>query len=493
MPRMDALTELNTLLRDLQAGVKSMGMYPPTHPTAARFLARIVTDLDTILSAQESLVLGVVDHALVAVGLPFTGTEAIAQAFATRLEQRGIGSVEFLRGCSPQEVSQCVQVLAMSPEALARLGAADEVLGRQGVRAIRLSQQAPTTAAEEQGAEEKGSTGANREGGGGEGEAGLGRSLAVYREAVGSAKRILTEARLGKIPSLAEAQSAVSELVDGVLQDQNAMLALTLIKSYDEYLFNHSVNVSVLCIALGRALDLDAETIRELGLGALLHDIGKVHWPESLYQKPRGLSDEEWALVQRHPLDGAGIVEKMGAASSTAMEVILEHHLRYDRKGYPIVDSDKEPGFFGMIAQLADAYDAITTARIYQNAFEPCKAMARLQSLAGTVFDPKLLEVFIRMVGIYPVGSLVRLSTGEMALVVKANPTDSSRPFVRLLFDRSGRRLADEQGVDLTEREPGTGQFRRTIIMAVDPASKNFDVAEYLQQRGRAAGSPSTG
>jgi putative nucleotidyltransferase with HDIG domain len=489
MPIMDTLTELDSLLRDLQAGVKSVGMYPPTHPTTARFLARIVAGLDTILSAQESLVLGVVDHALVAVGLPFTGTEAIAQSLATRLEQRGIGTVEFLRGCSPEDASQCVQVLAMSPETLARLGAVDEVLSRRGVRAIRLSSQVPTTAEEEQRAEEKVATEADKEGG----EAGLGRSLAVYREAVGSVKRILAEARLGKIPSLTEAQSAVSELVGGVLQDQNAMLALTLIKSYDEYLFNHSVNVSVLCIALGRALDLDAETIRELGLGALLHDIGKVHWPESLYQKPRGLSDEEWALVQRHPLDGAGIVEKMGTTGPTAMEVILEHHLRYDRKGYPVLDSDKEPGFFGMIAQIADAYDAITTSRIYQNAFEPCKAMARLQSLAGTVFDPKLLEVFVRMVGIYPVGSLVRLSTGEMALVVKANPTESSRPFVRLLFDRSGRRLTDEQGLDLTERDPGTGQFRRTIIMAVDPASKNFDVAKYLQERGEATGSPSAG
>jgi putative nucleotidyltransferase with HDIG domain len=490
---MDALTALDSLLRNLQAGVKSVGMYPPTHPTAARFLGRIVEDLDPILSAQESLVLGVADHALVAVGLPFTGTGAIAQAFATRLEQRGIGSIEFLRGCSPQDVSQCVQVLAMPPEALTRLGAVDEVLSRRGVRAIRLSHQVPTTAAEEQRAEEKGPTGADKEGEKGEGEAGLGRSLAVYHEAVGSAKRILTEARLGKIPSLGEAQSAVSELVDGVLKDQNAMLALTLIKSYDEYLFNHSVNVSVLCIALGQALGLDAETIRELGLGALLHDIGKVHWPESLYQKPRGLSDEEWALVQRHPLDGAGIVEKMGTTSPTAMEVILEHHLRYDRKGYPIVDSEKQPGFFGMIAQLADAYDAITTARIYQNAFEPSKAIARLQNLAGTVFDPKLFEAFVRMVGIYPVGSLVRLSTGELALVVKANPTDSSRPFVRLLFDRSGRRLAQELGVDLTKRDPGTGQFRRTIIMAVDPASKSFDVAKYLQQRGQATGSPSTG
>ena len=321
----------------------------------------------------------------------------------------------------------------------------------------------------------------------------LGRCLNVYRQAVGSAKRILTEARMGKIPSLAEAQSAVSGLVDGVLQDQNVMLALTMIKSYDEYLFNHSVNVCVLCIALAQSLGVDSETIKEVGLGALLHDIGKVHWPESLYQKPRGLSDEEWALVQRHPLDGAEIVEKMGGVSPTAREVILEHHLRYDRKGYPVVDPEKEPGFFGMIAQVADAYDAITTARVYQNAFEPTNAVARMQSLGGTVFDPKLLEVFVRLVGIYPVGSLVRLNSGELALVVKANPADPSRPFVRLLFDRSGRRFAEEQDVDLTELDAESGRFRRTIIMAVDPASKNFDVAKYLAAKGEAEAAASSG
>lgn len=481
---MDALITLESLLRNLQAGVKSVGMYPPTHPTTARFLTRIGEDLNTILAEQESLVLGVVDHALVTLGLPFTGMEAISQAIAERLEERGIGSIEFLRGYTSEDVFQLVQVLAMQPETLAPLGSLEEVLSHRGALAIRLSPQAPTTSEKEPRVKEEEPP---------EAIAAMDRSLTVYREAVGSAKRILTEARMGKIPSLAEAQSAVAGLVDGVLQDQNAMLALTLIKSYDEYLFNHSVNVGVLCIALGQALGLDAETIREMGLGALLHDIGKVHWPESLYLKPRGLSDEEWALVQRHPLDGAEIMEKMGNASPTAMEVVLEHHLRYDRKGYPVVEPDKEPGFFGMIAQLADAYDAITTSRVYQNAFEPSRAVARLQGLAGTVFDPKLLDAFVRMVGIYPVGSLVRLSTGELALVVKANPADSSRPFVRLLFDRTGRRLAEEKEVDLTEQDPGSGQFCRSIIMAVDPASKNFDVAKYLQEQGGGVASPSTG
>lgn len=483
---MDTLIALDSLLRNLQAGIKSASMYPPTHPTAARFMGRIVEDLDAILSDQGSLTLGVVDHALVAVGLPFTGTEVIASALAERLEERGIGSIEFLRGCTADEVSQCVQVLAMQPEALGRLGDVDGVLLQRGIQAIRLSGQVPALGGEEA------ATGADEETGKDKGgkEGGRGRSLIVYRQAVGWARRILTEARMGKIPSLAEAQATVGGLVDGVLQDRNAMLALTMIKSYDEYLFNHSVNVGVLCIALGQALGLDSEAIKELGLGALLHDIGKVHWPEGLYRKPRGFTDEEWDLVQRHPLDGAQIVEKMGNASQATLEVVLEHHLRYDRKGYPLVDPEKEPGFFGMIAQIADAYDAITTSRVYQNAFEPSSAVARMQSLAGTVFDPKLIEVFVRMVGIYPVGSLVRLSSGEMALVVKANPHDSSRPVARLLFDRSGRRLAEEKEVDLMEHDPATGQFRRTIIMGVDAASKNLDVANYLQAQGEAVGSP---
>jgi putative nucleotidyltransferase with HDIG domain len=485
---MDMLIGLNSLLRNLQAGVKSVGMYPPTHPTAARFLTRIVEDLNGILSQQESLVLGVVEHALVALGLPFTGTDPVALMFAERLEERGIGSVEFLRGLRLEEVSHCVQVLAAQPEAFQRLGPVEEVLRRRGVQGIRMSSQVPTLGGEEAISEGK-EAGAGE---GGQEGGGLAQSLGLYREAVGSAKRILTEARLGRIPSLAEARATVGGLVDAVLQDPNAMLALTLIKSYDEYLFNHSVNVSVLCIALGQALGLDTEAIMEVGLGALVHDIGKVHWPEDIYQKPRDLSEEEWALVKRHPLDGAEIVEKMGKPSPVALEVIREHHLRYDRKGYPIVDPDKEPGFFGSIAQIADTYDAITTARVYQNAFEPSKAVARLQSLAGAVFDPRLLEVFIRMVGIYPVGSLVRLNTGELALVVRANPADGSRPTVRLLFDRTGRRLAEEQDLDLTQRDPVTGQFRRTIIMAVDPASKNFDVAQYLQQ-GEEAGSASPG
>ncbi len=470
---MDLLITLDSVLRNLQAAIKSVGLYPPTHPFTAKFFGRILEDLEAILDEHESLVLGVFDHALVVRGIPIAGTDPVAMAFAARLEDRGIGSLAFQRGCRSADVSQCVQILAMPYDVFKSLGDVEEILPGRDVHTIRLSRLGPADGEVKKEWDRDG----------------LDRCLKLYRETVGSAKRILTDARMGKIPSLVEAQETVAGLVDGVLRDQNIMLALTMIKSYDNYLYAHSVNVGVLCIALGGSLGLDSDMIKELGLGAFLHDIGKVQWPEKIYLKPRGLNDEEWALVHRHPLDGAAIVEKMGNMSPTAMEVILEHHLRYDRKGYPIVDPEKEAGFFGMIGQLADAYDAMTTARAYQNAFEPSRAVARMQNLSGTVFDPKLLDAFIRMVGIYPVGSLVRLSSGELALVVKPNPTDASRPTLRLLFDRTGRRLAEEQEVDLIERDPETGQHRRTIVMAVDPASKNFDVASYLAAQGKGLGS----
>ncbi len=469
---MDLLDVLGSFLRNLQAAVKSAALYPPTHPTATQFVTRIFKDLEVIHKEMDVLVVGVVDHVLVALDLPFTGSEPIAMAFAGRLEERGIGNIEFHRGCRPEELSQCVQALAVAPEAFKRLGPVEQILAAKGVTRLLLSPKPPTTEVTE------------------DEETAFRRSLAIYREAVDSARRILTDARLGKIPSLAEARTSVAGLVDGTLQHQKVMLALTTIKSYDDYLFNHSVNVGVLSVALGQSLGLDLDTLREVTLGAFLHDIGKVHWPESIYQKPRGLTDEEWAIVQRHPPDGAEIVSKMGTVGPKAMEVILEHHLRYDRKGYPKMDGGKEQGFFGMIAQVADTYDAITTARVYQNAFEPTRAVARMQSLAGTVFDPKLLDAFIRLVGIYPVGTLVRVSSGELAVVMKPNPTDSSRPVVRVLFDETGRRVDPAVDVDTAERDPASGQFCRTIVMAVDPASKNFDVAKYLASLGTEVGPP---
>ncbi|MEK7366577.1 MAG: HD domain-containing phosphohydrolase, partial [candidate division NC10 bacterium] len=143
------------------------------------------------------------------------------------------------------------------------------------------------------------------------------------------------EARLGRVPSSGEVKAVVHGMVDGVLKSRHSLLALTMIKSYDEYLFNHSVNVGILSIALGEHLGHTGEALHDLGVGAFLHDLGKVNWPDEIYRKARDLSEEEWQIVKSHPEEGVKLIFRMEAISLVSLRPVLEHHMRHDRSGYP--------------------------------------------------------------------------------------------------------------------------------------------------------------
>ncbi|MGH7362108.1 MAG: HD-GYP domain-containing protein, partial [Candidatus Methylomirabilales bacterium] len=158
------------------------------------------------------------------------------------------------------------------------------------------------------------------------------------------------------------------------------------------------------------------------------------------------------------------------------------HHMRHDRSGYPPPAPDYQIHPFGMIVGTCDVYDAITTARPYQNAMEPTRAIARMKEIAGTVLDQALLERFIEMLGIYPAGTVVRLDTGELALVLRPNREDSARPVVRILRDPAGNDIREKVEANLLEKDPATGAYRRSILVAVDPASKGIDVSQWLDE-----------
>lgn len=454
---MKRLEKLEALIKHFNGALKSLSLYPATHPASAWFLAKIQESLEELFQEKEEVTIGVVEEALILEDMPLKASQEVFLGFASRLKEREVSGVVFFRGITLEEVRAFVEVLRMEAGALKAQGGMGQVLAQRGVQHIKLT----TPFVPEEPVEE---------------DFERIQARIIYERALGVAREVFAAARLGKIPSLPEVRRTVEALMDGIFKDKYAYLALTMIKSYDEYLFTHSVNVGILAIALGEALGLDKETLRELGLGAMLHDLGKVNWPDALHKKPRDLSEEEWKIVKQHPLDGARMVAQMGKVSPASTAAIREHHLRHDRTGYPDLEEGKEPGFLSAIVTVADAYDAMTTVRPYQNAFEPSKAIERMRSLSGKVFDPEILEGFIKLVGIYPVGSLVRLSTGELALVVKVGQ-DPTRPKVKLLFDRAGRRIEGE--VDLSERDEA-GAFRRSILTAVDPATKGIDVTQYL-------------
>jgi putative nucleotidyltransferase with HDIG domain len=454
-------------MRHLNGAIKTMALYPGTHPAAVKFQLNIHQTLERLLEQQESTQVGVTGEDLLVVeGTPWMGPAEQIKNLQDRLQSRELGAVTFLRGIAVEEVRALLEVLAMDGETLAAQGGAARALAAKGARHLMVTSIKP--------AQEDAAAGS------------LDRRqvVVVYNKAVGAARALMQKVAMGQLPQAAEVRQVVESFTEAVFRDKYAVLALTMLKSYDEYLFYHSVNVGILAVALGHSLKLEEEVLREVGFGAFLHDIGKVNWPESLYRKPRDLSPMEWELVRRHPQEGVKIVERMGG-SPTAKSVVLEHHVRFDRSalGYPALPLGKEASLFGRLGAVADGYDAMTANRPYQQALEPSKALSYMQSASGAVYDPKMVEAFVRMMGRYPVGTLVRLSTRELAVVTQPQE-DPARPLVRLVADADGTLYEDGDQIDLLEKNPITKDYARSIVLAVDPSTKNIDIARFVRTEG---------
>jgi HD-GYP domain-containing protein (c-di-GMP phosphodiesterase class II) len=261
------------------------------------------------------------------------------------------------------------------------------------------------------------------------------------------------------------------------------LVGMTTIKDYDDYTYHHSVNVSILSIALGRRLGLSKKTLAELGLSALLHDLGKVEVPKEILNKSIEFTEDDWKVIVKHPAWGACAIFKIKGVDITSMSAFIsafEHHLNYDLSGYPKLNHKIELNFFTRIIAIADQYDAMTSARIYSRIpVPPDKALSIMIERSGTQLDPHLTKVFINMVGIYPLGSLVMLDTRELGIVFESNTNTDfiDRPRVIILVDKNGEKT--KLTVDLMEKD-SEGNYKRNIIKTLDSNQYNINLAEYL-------------
>lgn len=306
----------------------------------------------------------------------------------------------------------------------------------------------------------------------------------VFFETVGTIKEIVTQIKTKQYPDVRKLKRLAQTAVNLVMQDESILMGLTAIKNYDEYTFNHSVNVSIYSLAIGRRLGFTKKTLTELGITAMLHDIGKSKVPREVLNKPAKLDDAEWDQMKQHPLAGVEIVLKLkqlGEINPRMVIGIFDHHLKSDLTGYPRVFLKKEPSLFGRIIQIADCYDAMTTPRVYRkSSFTPEQALAIMLKDRGTQFDPILLKVFVGLVGIFPIGSLALLDTKELAIVYKANPDSRwlDRPQV-ILVSRDQKGDVKKEFADLAEVD-GAGHFKRSIAKTLDPNKYHIDIAKYF-------------
>ena len=308
----------------------------------------------------------------------------------------------------------------------------------------------------------------------------------TYAQGVAVTKEVVNSVRLGRTSSVKKVKRAVQMIVDQVLTNETSIMGLTTLRDYDEYTFTHSVNVCIFAVALGRKIGLSKLQLYDLGMAALLHDIGKAKIPIDVLNKTTGLAEEEWRVIQAHPWRGALTLFGLRAYDEIPYKAILvahEHHMKTDLTGYPRSIRPRTLGMFSRIVAVADGFDAATTRRAYQTVpIEPDQVLREMWTNPRRGYDPIVVKALINLIGVYPIGTCVILDTFEVAIVCQANADreNLNRPVVRIAIDPYGAVVAPPGfAVDLTEQGPDGG-YLRSIVKVTNPDRYGLVVGDFF-------------
>jgi putative nucleotidyltransferase with HDIG domain len=311
----------------------------------------------------------------------------------------------------------------------------------------------------------------------------LEKAKEIHQKTVETAREVLDAIRQGKSFSVSKVEKAAEEIVESLLRNNDALISLSQIKGYDEYTYTHSVNVSVLTASLAYSLGYNRDKLLEVGVGGVLHDIGKMQVPEPILNKPGRYTDEEFAVMKKHPEYGLAIVKDKKNISSFSKSIIIQHHERFNGIGYPYGLKGAQIAEIGLIAAVADVYDALTSNRVYRAAWTPQKALAVIFQGCDKDYSRNIVERFTKQMGIYPVGSFVRLVSGEMGVVTRVDRGNLLAPVVQVLFDGSGKRLKSPVEYDLSKKQQSEDKHLYTVEVSLDPRPYNVDVSEYIDEK----------
>lgn len=278
----------------------------------------------------------------------------------------------------------------------------------------------------------------------------LKRATLIRHQAAGLVRTVMQDARLGKAIEIDRVGPVVEDITASILRNPGALLGLLRIKTKDDYTFLHSVSVCTLLVAFCRARGLDATTTYQAGLGGLVHDTGKALVPDEILNKPGRLTEEEFAIIRKHPQDGYDILKKTPGIGQIPLDITLHHHERYDGSGYPARQAAGGISELAQMAAIVDVYDAITADRCYHKGMAAADALRKLYEWSKFHFNPQFVQEFMRCVGIYPVGTMVLLESGRLGVVVEAHETNLLAPKVNVFFHTKRDTYIKPETVDLS-------------------------------------------
>ena len=273
----------------------------------------------------------------------------------------------------------------------------------------------------------------------------------IYSETLNTVKNVMKSVRDGGSIDVGSVKSAVSKIIQGIYKNDNVFMRLSGIRDFDNYTYLHSVDVCIYSIIAGKSLNLSPEMINNLALGAILHDIGKCKIPLSILNKPAKLSDSEFEIMKKHSEYGYDIIMKTPGLNGDIAKIALNHHEHWNGDGYPKGLKEEEIDLLSRIVAIADVYDALTADRVYRKRFMPHQAVEYLISNSRAQFDPKILNIFMESIAVYPPDIIVMLSTGEIGKVVQSKGPPSIRPKIMVIARKGGPPVIEPYEVDLAK------------------------------------------
>ena len=298
-------------------------------------------------------------------------------------------------------------------------------------------------------------------------------ATAVCQRGKAQMHKMFSEARLGRALDAEACMPLVQEISDSVIRNPGAIVSLARLKTQDDYSYMHSVAVCALMVALGRELGFDEEQCRTAGTAGLLHDVGKALMPLHILNKPGKLTDQEFDVMRSHPVRGHELLQEARGTVPEAMDVCLHHHERFDGGGYPHKLPNDKLNQLVRMGSICDVYDAITSNRPYKMGWDPADSIGKMASWKGQ-FDPLVFATFVKSVGIYPTGSLVRLQSERLAVVIEQSPATLTAPVVRVFFSVKSGMPVSLQRLDLS------GGTSDRIVARESPEKWNFTFLDEL-------------
>jgi putative nucleotidyltransferase with HDIG domain len=444
------------LVRRLAAAIRGATLYSSTHPLVQRGVDSLAGLCASISQKTEPIVIGFIGDEVVVNAARLPKSAAALVGFARDMREREIEKITIQRGVTRDELRTFIFEL---PDRRASVPLAAR-LQQKGVGRIVLGRLAVDNDDDDPGT-------------------GIAAARKVYGSAVETAEQLWQQAKAGDKPDPGAARKIIDSLAKLVGGDRTSLLALTALKRYDNYTFTHMVNVSVLAMAQARSLDMEGALLREFGFAALMHDIGKVHTPQEVLNKPDKLTKEEFDVMQRHVVDGAHILRRTPEMPALAPVVAFEHHLRQDLSGYPAGIGHRTLNLCTQIVSIADVYDALRSNRVYREGLPSERIKSIMGKKDDPAFNPMLLRRFINLIGLFPIGTLVRLNTDAIGVVTHEHPSDPFRPQVKIVRDRDGHVLDEGELVNTWEPD-GRGDFTWAVVEAVDPEAAGIDPLLYM-------------